>query len=167
MILQPSEWYAKQDRTKHYVRPIDGAFENRISAGQKKRIRKCEALGLWVRMTIEERAYPVVAENRARKGRKYGMELEDWQALRRQGLSFPFIIEGHAAALCVQVAPKVLYVSGWGDVAGVEHLSPVCLLAKGIYGWCIEFGFEVLDVGIADDPGLIQFKERLGFVRAE
>lgn len=168
-MIPPAEWYAQQDRTKHYMRRTNRPFEEGVSRGALRSIGTCNDAQLGFFPEEFYKCYAVVADNRMRKGRKYGIGLRDWLDLygSGEGMCFAAISPTcipYAAALCVRVAPRVLYVSGWGDIAGVDNLSPVTFLCKGLYQWCRQNGFETLDIGIAgDDPGLAEFKRRLGF----
>ena len=162
----PAEWYAEQDLSKHYMRRADRPWEEGVSRGQLRRIAKCEATGMVFGKCDIVIAYTYVEENRLDKGRKYGMTFKDWEALERiPSTAYSFSLEpDHAAvALCVVVSSTVLYVSGWSHRRGYDNLSPVCLLAKGIYNYCAANGFTTLDIGIGGDPGLDSFKRRLGF----
>lgn len=166
-VMLPPDFYASILHQRRYVRDTSRPFEENVSAGQRKRIAKCAASGYEAGRSIIARCYPVVADNRARKGREYGMRQLDWEMLLLEEGDYVrcFAVEPDtiAAALCVLVAPDILYVSGWGDKAGYEHFSPVTLLCKGIYEWCANNGVRLMDIGIADEQSLADFKMRLGF----
>lgn len=167
MILAPADYYRATLDQKRFTRLVSGPFEEGITHGQRKRIAKCEREGLTVRLASIAQCYPIIAENRARKGRPYSMTLADWFEMAE---TYPHHVDCFAvdpgpvaAAMCVRLQPKLLYVQAWGDVPGQEQLSPVTLLAREIYRWCHGNGIEVMDIGTADDAGLIRFKESLGF----
>ena len=111
--------------------------------------------------------YPVIADNRLRKGRPYSMSLEDWITLEKEPSTvycFAVAPGTVAVAMCVRVEPTTLYVQAWGDVEGQENLSPITFLCKSLYEWCAKNGIELLDVGTAPNhPSLAEFKQRLGF----
>lgn len=154
-MLPPSEWYAQQDLSKHYMRRTDRPFEEGVSRGQLR-----VAYNYICEPSTIEKCYPIIIENRDRKGRKYGMAYNDLIGIRSQ--VHCFLIPKMAAAICVVVAPTTCYVSSWGDVSGY---SPVVSLCRYIYGWCPLHGFDTLDIGIGGDEGLDNFKRRLGFRR--
>lgn len=164
-LVHPTEYYARSDMADRFVRQVSGEFERELAKGEMKRLRKLS--GFRVEEAPIPVCYPIVLDNRERKGRNYSMTLADWNALAVE----PHTVYGFcvmpgllAAALCVRVSPDTLYVQAWGDARGQEKLSPVVLLCKGIYDWCSENEFEWLDVGIAgDNEGLAAFKKRLGF----
>lgn len=151
-MKHPYVWYA--GTTGHYIRRIDGPFEAKISRGERRKL-----LPWPVQQSDIEATYPIIIENRRRKNRVYRMSLEDWQQYR--GLSRCYLIPGVAAAMCMEVAPTILYVSAWGDIAE-SRKSPIISLCKYIYDTC---GYEWLDIGTAEGS-LSQFKERLGFVKS-
>ena len=142
-------------------------FEDGISAGQRRRIAKCERAGFHVERSTVQECYPIIADNRARKGRPYSMSLRDWDAMEQHAdcvRCFAVNPGKVGVAMCIQLVPEVLYVQAWGDRPNQGQMSPVVLLCKGIFEWCAEQGISVLDIGTADDdPGLIAFKQRLGF----
>ena len=164
----PAEWYREQDLSKHYMRRTDRPFEEGVSRGQLRRIAKCESAGISFGTANVHEAYSIIADNRMRKGRFYGMRLHSCALLQSTGYGYCFKVhrEGYfpdAAAFCVKASDSAVYVSGWADSEGTEGYSPVCLLARGIYQWCQQNCFTTLDIGIGGDPGLDAFKERLGF----
>ena len=169
-MLTPAEYYRVSSDQVRYVRSTTGVFEDAITKGQKKRIAKCARLGMRVTRSDVEACHPIIADNRSRKGRPYSMSLVYWQALRALNhLDVKcFAVEPGpvAVAMCVLVQPEILYVQAWGDVAGQEQNSPVTILCRGIFNWCQENGVTLLDIGTADDAGLIAFKESLGFRRS-
>ena len=72
-----------------------------------------------------------------------------------------------AAAICVAVSARVLYVYAWGEISGAEALSPVCVLADHLSNFARSHGFELLDLGTSSvagivNPGLLAFKRSLG-----
>lgn len=164
-LLTPKAYYEATKDQVRFRRVINGPFEEKISSGQRKRIAKCKReLFECVETARLTWCYEVVANNRARKGRPYSMTLDDWQAMDAlPDTVYCFAVSPAAAALTVRLLPDLLYVQAWGDVAGFEEYSPVALLCKGIYEWCGQNGIKTLDIGTADEPGLIDFKKRLGF----
>lgn len=168
MIISPAEYYAAHKHESRFVREVKGPFEDGISDGQRKRIEKCRRLGFSFGLTNLYTAYPIIADNRARKGRPYSMTEADWREMERLYGANYFAVTGTpgfvAAALCVMVSPDILYVQAWGDIAGQEANSPITFLCRGIYGWCALSNVRCLDIGIAgDNEGLRNFKQRLGF----
>ena len=131
----PAEWYREQDLSKHYMRRTDRPWEEGVSRGQLRCISACRDAQLGCFEDDLYKCYSVIADNRMRKGRAYGIGLRDWVDLYSSGAGkclsvvTPTLIP-YAAALCVQVSPTVLYVSAWGDIEKVDNLSPVVFLCK-------------------------------------
>ena len=167
MLLSPAEYYRQTKHQDRYVRRVMGEFDSAISAGQRKRIAKCEQRGLFFMRSTVQDCYPVIADNRARKGRPYSMSLNDWLILDTDPdtvYCFAVAPGTIAAAMCTRVEPHTLYVQAWGDRDGQEKLSPVAFLCRGIYHWCAENDIDLLDIGTAPNhPSLVEFKLRLGF----
>lgn len=169
-LLSPAEYYAAVRKLCNgklrYMRRVEGPFEDGLAKGERKRLKRLEREGFRVEQGSLPVCYPIIEENRKRKGRKYGMAYRDWLKIAETPETvYSFVVMPGllAAAICARVEPRTLYVSAWGDAQGQEKYSPVVLLAKGIYDWCAVNNFTLLDIGIADEPGLIAFKERLGF----
>lgn len=155
-------------------------FLNRISYGNRKRIKKCLNAGMTTQYHSHsdiDSIYQVIKLNRERRGFPVTMSFEQVKTMLDK---FPDryhlfsvknnIDEGEmvASALCISLTPSVLYVFYWGDVAGYEKYSPIALLASSIYEYCQNNNFEQLDIGTATvdnvpNYGLAQFKRNLGF----
>jgi predicted N-acyltransferase len=72
-----------------------------------------------------------------------------------------------ASAICLLVNPTTLYVFYWGEIAGVESLSPVTLLAQCLFDHCKANAISLLDLGTstvkgAPNEGLLRYKRHLG-----
>ena len=142
----------------------------------RKRLNRARRAGVTARVLDyhEYRAgYDAVAENRQKKGRTLSMSWNDVQAMVD---AFPDKLhvfgaeqDGRllAAAICVAVSTRVLYVYAWGEIAGAEPLSPVCVLADHLFDFSPAQGFHLLDLGTSSvdgvvNPGLLAFKRSLG-----
>ena len=151
-------------------------FEEKIDYGNLKRLKKCRRENLEVRQLSAsevKQAYEVISENRTRRGFPITMS---WDALNEMmnAISNSIVCFGVfqqekmvASAICIPVNPKILYVFYWGEVSGMESLSPVTLLAERIYRYCLENKIELLDIGTSTvkgipNYGLIRFKKNLG-----
>ena len=155
-------------------------YLDRIDYGNVKRIKKCLREGLQA-FELEpdrfEEAYKVIALNRARRGYPVSMTYDQIQEMV---LAFPGRIVCFgifsdtdkknlvASSICILINTRVLYVFYWGDVAEMETLSPIALLASHIYEYMQKNAYEIFDLGtstIHGEPiyGLINFKRNLGF----
>lgn len=165
MILSPSEYYESCKGQTRYMRDVDGPFDAKLAKGERKVLRKLEAAYCVALVNISD-CYPIIEMNRTSKGRTYSMKRGDWEGLAKDaGAVLPFAVYPGpiATALTVRVSPDTLYVQAWAHAESAEKLSPVVFLAKGIYNWCADHGYKTLDIGTADEAGLIAFKQRLGF----
>ena len=158
-------------------------FIERIEYGNVKRIRKAERAGFAseaVGLDALPLVHSLIANNRARLGVSVSMSLPQ---LQQMVTLFPHRIrlfaaynadrgiDMVAAAVCLELAPCILYVLYWGDCDGMRTYSPVAMLAANIYAFCQHNGFKVLDVGISTlqgvpNYGLMNFKRNLGFTES-
>lgn len=158
-------------------------YMERIDYGNAKRIRKALREG-FVAQQVGPEACPaihqLIEKNRARLGVAVSMSLPQLQEMVQlfPGRMHFFAVHRDAslsalvaAAVCVALTDKILYVLYWGDAADVSTYSPIALLASTIYGFCQAHGFAVMDAGISTlkgqpNAGLIQFKRNLGFTES-
>ena len=156
------------------------SLSDRMTYGNLKRLRKCDREGL-VAKPLPISALPLVYEalaiNRANKGNSLSMTMTQLQTMAD---TFPqdIILFGcphgnhlAAAALCLRLSPKVLYVFYWGDRPEYATYSPVVAVADAIYRYGQEKGYRLLDVGTSTldrEPnfGLLEFKRALGFTES-
>ena len=162
------------------LRVDERTYLEHIDYGNVKRIKKCLREGLQA-FEIEpdrfEEAYRVIAINRERRGYQVSMTYDQIQEMV---LTFPgkivcFGVSSDvekkklvASSICILINTKVLYVFYWGDIAEMETLSPIALLASHIYEYMQKNNYEIFDVGtssIQSEPiyGLINFKRNVGF----
>jgi RimJ/RimL family protein N-acetyltransferase len=162
----------------NYSLEVNGdPFDQRISYGNRKRLKKCAREGVLARQLGNDclaDVYDVIARNRAQKNYPVSMTLE---ALSQMVELFPdrFSLFGAehdgtliASAVCIALTSDILYVFYWGDLPGHSERSPIVPVAEQVYGFAREHGFRLLDAGIstvAGEPnlGLIHFKRGLGF----
>ena len=127
-------------------------------------------------------AYALLADNRARKGRRLSLSLDYVQDVRRrlaphvQMLRLSVDDAPVAAALVYDVAPLRRLVVAWGDADHGRPVSPMPLLAHGLVARALRDGIRTLDLGVSNlpdpdpvaglrpDAGLVQFKRGLGAV---
>lgn len=157
-----------------------GSLLDRMTYGNQKRLRKCQREGLealQLPLSALPEVYEVLAANRKSNGHVLSMTVAQLQTMID---TFPTAVvlfgvkDGDrlaAAAVCLWVSSKILYVLYWGDRLGYASHSPVVPLANAIYIYCQALGAEVIDVGTStldrqQNYGLIQFKRGLGFTES-
>jgi hypothetical protein len=142
----------------------------------KKRLDKAREAGLIVKkLALEnlELIYNFIHQCRTEKGYPVSMTLTD---LRKTTALFPerFFIFGVfdggdlvAASITIAVRKNILYDFYHDHAASYDHLSPVVLLVSGLYEYCQQQKFVLLDLGTSAIDGapnfpLLHFKKTLG-----
>lgn len=142
----------------------------------RKRLNKAARAGLTVRQLNASEyqiGYNAILDNRLKKERSLSMSWEDVQAMiaafPEQMHVFGAEQDGRiiAAAICVAVNRRILYVYAWGECIGAEPISPVSSIAAHVYTFAQNHGFVLLDLGTSSvegivNPGLVRFKQSLG-----
>lgn len=146
------------------------------SYANRKRLAKAAREGVTatlLRPEQHEPAYRVLIE--ARRKKNYALSMS-WADVAEMLATFP--AETHlfgafasgemiASAILLRVNAAVLYVYSWGELPGVERLSPVTIIADRIYDFARAQGASLLDLGTSSidgaiNPGLFAFKKSLG-----
>lgn len=143
---------------------------------RRRRLRNCIEQGFQFKMVPGERideAYLLFEGSRNAKGYPITMTLEDFKSAFNQ---FPdnyklFAVfdseQMIAACVCIHVNAFILYCFFIGDDIRYRKYSPVTMLIYGIYHYAVEKKYEMIDLGISTDkgvlnPGLYTFKKSLG-----
>lgn len=153
------------------------SLPERMSYGNRKRLKKCQKEGFFVGQVPLfrlGRVYETLKINREAKGNRLSMTLTELEMMAERfpneftlfgcGDSEHFI----SAAICLAISSEILYVFYWGDRPEYSTYSPVVPLANEIYNFAQGRGISILDVGTSTldkEPnfGLIEFKNGLGF----
>jgi hypothetical protein len=148
---------------------------------RNRRLKRCVKNGLTFKElsahSLEE-AFGLIVESRNNKGYPVNMGLEE---LQEAFSKFPdtYLLFGVfadakmvATAVSIKVSGRILYYFYAGDSLAYRHLSPITLLIHGIYAYCLENKFELIDLGISTDrgklnTGLYDFKKSLGSIDSE
>jgi hypothetical protein len=146
----------------------------------EKAARRGTELGWDVRLLATDdedgwaHAYAVLERNRVEKGRPMRLSLDYVRGIRD---AFAPLVRMHvlrdgdgavlAAALVYRTAERHDVVQYWGDQPGDHPVSPMPLLARGVFAAAAASGADVVDLGISTDQGrpnhgLIQFKRSIG-----
>ncbi|HEU5289678.1 MAG TPA: hypothetical protein VFU05_03485 [Cyclobacteriaceae bacterium] len=152
-----------------------------FNQSRNRRLKRCMKEGLiFKKLTFHslEEAFSLIIESRNNKGYPVTMGLEE---LKTSFNKFPdnYLLFGVfqdakmiATAVSIKVSDKILYYFYAGDSIGHRYLSPTTLLVHGIYGYCLENKFELIDLGISThrgklNSGLYEFKKSLGSFDSE
>lgn len=142
----------------------------------KRRLDKARDAGLIVKKLTPENfelIYSFIHQCRTEKGYPVSMTLTD---LHKTAKVFPerFFLFGVfdgdalvAASITVGVRKNILYDFYHDHAASYDHLSPVVLLVSGLYEYCQQQKFVLLDLGTSVVDGtpnfpLLHFKKTLG-----
>jgi len=147
-----------------------------LNTHKKRRLRQAESLDFSFReipLNYLEEAYSLIVESRVSKGYPVTMTFEDLEAIFKL---FPndYLLFGVfdknkliAASACIKVNDKILYCFYIGDALAFRPHSPITLLINGIYRYCQERHYKILDLGISTDKGVLNkglyaFKKTFG-----
>lgn len=135
-----------------------------LNVHKKRRIRKATRVGFHFIEISEDNlteAYTLFVESRERKGYPVSMTREDlremFKRFRKEYLLFGVFDKKKmiAAAVCIKINEKILYCFYIGDHLPYRSDSPVTFLIAGIYDHCREHHFELLDLGLSTDKGVL------------
>lgn len=154
----------------------DRPWELRISHAEMKRLKRCRNEQLiFTRLDIDkiDQVYSFLNACRQERGMTLTMTLAQ---VKETIVLCPgdFLLFGVfqadrmvSAALTVKVNDRILYDFYHGHEKASDQLSPVVLLIDGIYSFCRENKFALLDLGTSSLDGkinfsLLNFKNQLG-----
>ena len=135
-----------------------------LNVHKKRRIRKATELGFHFIEIAEDNlseAYTLFVESRESKGYPVSMTLDDLRGMfkrfRKEYLLFGVFDKKKmiAASVCIKINEKILYCFYIGDHLPYRTESPVTLLIAGVYDYCRENDFELLDLGLSTDKGTL------------
>ncbi|MBS1950008.1 MAG: hypothetical protein OJF59_002345 [Cytophagales bacterium] len=157
--------------------PVDNQpLENKISHDERYHLRRAQREGLRfnkLETTEWESVYRFIYQCRAERGMKLSMTAHQLgktiEACPHDFLFFE-VCKGNerlAAAIAVQVNPRILYNFYYGHSYSSNALSPVVLLLNGQYDFCNNRDCRVLDMGTSMrenkiNLSLLHFKRQVG-----
>jgi hypothetical protein len=151
-------------------------FDNFLDAWEIRKLRQAQEAGLTFKLLPLEKVkeiYKFILDCRQERGYSLSMKADD---LQRTVDQFPhrdllFVVLHHdelaAASIAIVVKEDILYNFYSAHQQEYNHLSPVVMLIKGMYGYCQQNDFRLLDLGTSALDGkpnfsLLDFKLRLG-----
>lgn len=161
-----------------YLKVDDLSFAEKLKRNNLKRLNKCLVANFTFSLVSDNSdlliVYNTIKLNRESKG--YSMSLTFEQVLKSKNY-FPnryFFFAAKnaqglvvASSICLNLGNGILYVFYWGELPEYKDYSPVVFLANGIYGFCKNHKYQILDIGtssVTGEPniGLINFKNGIG-----
>ena len=156
--------------------PVTGNGSMELDIHKKRRLRNSDALGFQFRSLTSDfldQSYALFVQSRDNKGYPVSMSLD---GLRNMFVLFPdeYLLFGVfdkekmiAASVSIKVSEEILYCFYIGDDLEYRSQSPVTALVSGIYAYCKTNGFEMLDLGLSTDKGIVNkglyaFKKSFG-----
>lgn len=142
-------------------------FSSGLSAWEKRRLRQAKEAGLIFKRLDSKQlksVYQFILDCRVE--RDYILSI-DWSTLKRTVDAFPdrFILFGvmhkdefAAASISINAGNKILSNFHSAHPRKFDRLSPVVMLLKGIFDFCCENDFRLLDLGTSSLEGLPNFK---------
>ncbi len=126
-----------------------------------------------------DRVYDIIEESRREQGLVPSLSKEK---LRQYLDEFPqdftlFTVKKdqtiYAATVTIRVHRNILYNFLPASPKRYHRISPTVMLMEGLYTYCQQHGYEMLDWGVSttqdgiDQDSLIRFKERMGGIESE
>jgi hypothetical protein len=160
----------------HHLPIQEGAFESLLIGSEKRRLNQCRRAGFKLREEAQpdlERVYQFVKSCRERRGFPISLPLEQFKALLER---FPDVYtvftlrDGStivALTVTVRINERILYNFYPADTDEYLSYSPTVMVTQGLYDYCRDKGYGLLDLGVSTDRGapnygLIRFKKNLG-----
>ena len=180
-VLQQNGFVVSSQLANQHLAVSEQPFEATLHPSEKRRLRKCRRAGF----SFEEWqnpepavVYDFIEQNRRALGYALTFDLVSFVEWLAQ---FPenylvFCVKDQAKivalTLAVRVSERVLYNFCPADCLHYRTFSPTVLLNQGLYAYCQQNHFEILDLGVSvnaeGEPktGLIRFKRNLGAVES-
>ena len=170
-----------REAVNHHIPIAESLLEERMHPMERRRLTKCRAGELWFQQADPadfDRIYSFIEACRAEKGLRPSVNREQ---MREYLKMFPqdylmFTVERageiFAATIAIKVSRKIMYNFLPASPERHSTLSPMVMLVNGLYDYCRERNYEILDLGISTLPegehqeSLIAFKEHMGGVKS-
>lgn len=158
------------DYNYHYRLADFDEFERHLDGNARNHLNRALRENFVFAQSPLADAYTVISQNREERGYLLRMTLE--QLLDTSKLididCFTLNLDNKpvAAAIVYRLTPKIAQVIYWGHLGAYSDLRPMNLLAREVFGYYHDLGFEIVDLGPSSsdgelDLGLATFKESL------
>ena len=161
----------------HHISIDENPLEKRMHPMEKRRLKKCNENGFIFKKEPSDNAseiYDYIQSCRKEQGLKVSISkvelLKYLYDFPQSYLIFAVRTKGElaAATIAIKVHRRILYSFLPASLRKFKRYSPSVLLNSGLYNYCQDHQFELLDLGISTEPdgkdqdSLIEFKERMG-----
>jgi hypothetical protein len=163
-----------QDHNYHLI--THSSFEDLIHVSEKGKLRKAAKAGFRFEIGNSNdigKIHSLVSEARKLRGYPVTMNLEDYEEMFRRFpdryILFTLYDNNKLIAVCtgVKINSKILYNFFGANDISYKSYSPMVMLLKEVYEYCVKNGYHIFDLGTASangivNPGVNQFKKYLG-----
>ncbi len=175
--MEKSGFSIDMKAVNHHVTIDENPLTDRMHEMEVRRLAKCRKSGFAFRQETKEEAeeiYDYIHACRREQRLEVSISKEKFMAyIDHFPQNYPVFSvrngdEILAATIAIKVHRQILYSFLPGSLRKFKQYSPTVLLNEGLYGYCQDNQFEILDLGIStkkdgtDQKSLIAFKERMG-----
>ncbi len=166
--------YHRLDQTNHHI-PVDqDPFEQNLHTMQRRKLRKSKSLLFKLEPESKfNEVYDFISGCRYRQGRTLSMSRQDLGRVVKglpQHFLFPTVTikdQIVSASVIIKASSAVWYNFYPAHDAEFDSLSPLVYLLSQLYGYAQNSKIKAIDLGTSDvggqaQPGLMQFKSRIG-----
>lgn len=175
--MENSGFFIEMKAVNHHIKIDEPPLEDKMHTMEVRRLNKCKELGFTFQEESHDQAeiiYDYLSQCRMEQNLELSISKEKFlMYLDQFPQSYPFFSVRHkgeilAATIAIKVQRQILYSFLPGSLRIFKKYSPTVFLNEGLYKYCQEHRFEILDLGIStekdgkDQKTLIDFKERVG-----
>lgn len=180
-ILTKSGFVVKKRAVNHHIAIAEESLESKMHLMEIRRLNKCKKSKFTFQQESHEKAaeiYDYLENCRSEQDldmsitRKIFLDYIDQFPQDYSLFSIKNKKELLAATITVRVSRKILYNFLPGSLKKFKRFSPTVMLVYGLYEYCQQHSYEMLDLGIStekdgkDQDSLIEFKENIGGVKS-
>ena len=175
--MENSGFSIQMKAVNHHIKVDESPLEDKMHTMEVRRLNKCKEQGFIFQEESHDQAeiiYDYLNQCRTEQNLELSISKEKFlMYLEYFPQSYPFFSvrkngEILAATIAIKVQRHILYSFLPGSLRKFKQNSPTVFLNEGLYKYCQENRFEILDLGISTEKDgknqktLIDFKERIG-----
>jgi len=175
--MKKSSFNIRLKAINHHIPITENPLEERMHSMQIRRLKKCKKNGFTFHEEPLNKAaeiYDYIENCRQEQGLNISIPREKFMKyLQDFPQNYPFFSvrkDGQimAATITIKIHRHILYNFLPASLRKDKEFSPTVFLNVGLYNYCQDHQFEMLDLGISTEPdgknqdSLIEFKERIG-----